>query len=316
MNGIHISIIIATRNRPAVLWQTVLHACAAIAGKPAEIIVVNDGDVMEIPQAFVNSIIFINNDRKGVSVARNTGAAKAQGEVLFIIDDDMWINSEAINWIIKRFNNHPNDRAVYNLNWRYPDTLTEKLDKTKIGRYILSSRYHTMWGRMCMPGAAPAAGLFPYNAIASGSLVISKTLFTELGGYSTSISFQGEDIELSNRIRNAAINIFAVFDVTLFHNQQDRLTISDHLKRVQSGYVSEFKTVQMGLIKPVNVASYQGLKKYLFEGFRITQTAWITLFKIIPNGKLFTPLSNRLIGLLSGLERYKQWRNVFITKSH
>ncbi len=310
-----ISIIIATRNRPAVLWQTVLHACSAIAGKPAEIIIVNDGDTMEIPEAFVNKIRFINNDYKGVSVARNTAAAKAQGEVLFIIDDDMWINSKAIDWITNRFNNHPNDRAVYNLNWRYPDNLTEKLDKTKIGRYILSSRYHTMWGRMCLKGKAPASGLYPYNSIASGSLVISKNLFIELGGYSTSIRFQGEDIELSNRMRGGAVSIFAVFDVILFHNQQDRLTISDHLKRVQTGSLSEYKAAQSGLIEPANYARYSGPKKYFFEAFRYTENAWILLYKLIPNLPFLTPLSNKLTGLLSGLERYKQWRNIFITQS-
>lgn len=316
MSGINISIIIATRNRPAILWQTVQHACAAIAGKPAEIIVVNDGEAMDLPEEFANSIQFLHNDYKGVSVARNMGAANAQGNVLFIIDDDMWINSDAIDWILHRFSNHLNDRSVYNLNWIYPYTLTEKLNKTKIGRYILSSRYHTMWGRMCLQGAAPVSGLYPYNAIASGSLVISKTIFAELGGYSTAISFQGEDIDLSNRITTAAIKVFAVFDVTLYHNQQDRLTIAHHLKRVQSGAQSEFKTVELGLIKPVNIAQYSGPKKYSFELFRRTEAAWITLFKIIPNSKLFTPLSNRLTGLLSGLERYKQWRNIFITKSH
>ena len=44
MRNIDISVIIATRNREQILWETVEKACRAIENKNAEVIVINDGD--------------------------------------------------------------------------------------------------------------------------------------------------------------------------------------------------------------------------------------------------------------------------------
>lgn len=121
MHKIDISIIIATRNRETILWQTVEKAVTAIAGLPAEIIVVNDGDQpLQMPLAFHDKITCFNNPVRGVSSARNYGVTKSSGNVLFFVDDDMWLNKESIQWIIRKMQDDNNKTTVYNLNWEYP----------------------------------------------------------------------------------------------------------------------------------------------------------------------------------------------------
>jgi hypothetical protein len=59
-----------------------------------------------------------------------------------------------------------------------------------------------------------------------------------------------------------------------------------------------------------SISHYPKSRIYIFEIFRISEKLWIGLFKIIPNHTFFLPLTNRLTGILSGLQRYKQWRNI------
>jgi len=309
MKDVQISIIIATRNREAILWQTVEKAIAAIEGKNAEIIIVNDGDQTLVPgEAIANKIQFLNNPFRGVSFARNFGAANAKGNILFFIDDDMWINSEAIDWIAHFMQEEKNNKAVYNLNWQYPDELNTALNKTKIGRFLFIAAYHRMWGRMKQNGTEPQQGFYECNSIASCSLLMHKNLFNTIGGYRQEFIFQGEDIELSNRLRSLNIPIYAVFDVLLYHNHQDRMEIHGFLKRVEQGYQSEFKARAAGFLPKID-EEFTGSKKTAFEIIRITEPLWIFTYKVLPNLSLLNKLNARMVGLLSGLQKFKQWKN-------
>jgi GT2 family glycosyltransferase len=219
----------------------------------------------------------------------------------------MWINCEAIDWIYLTMVKNNHTGMVFNINWEYPNTLTRNLLKSKVGQYILSTGYNTMWGRMHERGKAPSSGLYRFYTIASCSLVLEKELFFRIGKYNESIIFQGEDTDLTYRLNSLSIEIFSVFDVTLFHNHQDRLNIDGFLARLSNGYTSEFKAVKNGLIISSNFKSYKGSKKIIFEFFRITEKIWIFINWAIPNISIMKSFNNRLIGILAGLQRYKAW---------
>jgi glycosyltransferase involved in cell wall biosynthesis len=311
MNTVQVSVILATRNRESILWPTVEKAVASIEGKAAELIIVNDGDEELHPKAeLTGKIRTFKSPKRGVSSARNYGAANAAGPILFFIDDDMWILPEVIDWIINRMNDEKNAHEVYNINWEYPPALFQKLKHSKVGRYLLDANYYSMWGRMHQKGAQPSAGLYPYHSIASCSLVMHKNVFQKLNGYNEKMIFQGEDIDLSNRLREMTVPVYAVFDITLFHNHQDRLEIGGFLDRASSGYSSEFKSAKAGLIKPLGNREYKGSARFIFELFLFTEKAWIFFYKILPNHAGFKPVSNKLVGLLSGLTRFKEWKKV------
>jgi glycosyltransferase involved in cell wall biosynthesis len=282
-----------------------------IEGVPVEIIVVNDGDnELEVKPSVQGKIRFINNHGRGVSAARNTGALQARGEILLFIDDDMWINPEIIGWIHDHMIQKKETSAVYNINWEYPPHLNEKLKTSKIGKFILSSGYNTMWGRMHEDGKSPLSGTYKFNAIASCSLVLSKELFNRIGGYNESILFQGEDIDLAIRIRRLSIPVFCVFDVTLYHNHEDRLDLSSFLDRMNKGYRSQFMAEKAGVI-PVSANDYKRPRAYIFDLFLSSEKIWTRLYHLLPNNTFFEPLVNRLIGILSGLEKYRQWKNAY-----
>ena len=101
-----------------------------------------------------------------------------------------------------------------------------------------------------------------------------------------------------------------VFDITLYHNHQDRLEINTFLKRNYDGFDSEFNAVKSGVAIPLKQTSYKGFQKIIFDFSRITEKVWIYFFYVLPNYTGLTPLNNKLIGALGGLQRYKQWRNI------
>lgn len=310
MAAVDISIIIATRNRESILWLSVKKAVAAIEGIPAEIIIVNDGDQpLQMPFELKDKITCHNNPIKGVSSARNYGVLKSAGNVLFFVDDDMWVNQKAVQWIINQMDDDANIRNVYNLNWEYPETLNSKLTGTKVGKYLLSAQYNTMWGRMHAKGTKPTEGLYKFHQIASCSLVMHKNIFNALNGYNKSLIFQGEDIDLTIRLNKNAIPILCVFDVTLHHNHADRLDLNGYLQRDVNGFRYQFMAEKAGLI-PSSPHHYHKPAMYVFEFFRVTEKGWIALYNLIPGNNFFIPLTNKLTGLLSGLQRYKQWWDI------
>jgi glycosyltransferase involved in cell wall biosynthesis len=304
-----ISIIIATRDRETILWESVEKALNAIANNAVEIIIINDADKLLTPPGHLSGrIVCVNNPRRGVSAARNYGVSQSSGDILFFVDDDMWVNEAAIDWITDTFNNlNPRER-VFNLNWEYPPVLQKQLSNSKVGRYLLSSDYHTMWGRMHQQGKQPASGIYEFPNVGSGSLVMLKEIFASIGGYNEVMIFQGEDIDLSQRLLSAGIKIFTVFSVTLFHNHQDRIGIDGYISRESNGYASEFKAVRAGLIKSSADHAYSGSHQFIYEFFRYSERFWLSVFKILPNHNVFNFITNRLVGILAGLQRYKHWR--------
>lgn len=310
MKSVDISIIIATRNRESILRTSIDKACSAIEGQNAEIIVVNDGHkTLMFSENISKKITLLENAEQGVSVARNRGAFHSKGSILFFIDDDMWITPEIISWITKNLIHKEIENAVYNINWEYPPSLNQKLKNSKIGRFILSTGYNTMWGRMNINGRQPANGLFPFNALASCSLVLPKSVFEKIGGYNEAIKFQGEDIELSKKILQYSIPLYCVFDTTLYHNHEDRLDLAGYLLRAKKGYYSQFMAESQKII-PYSMNNYKKPYTYLLNASHFFEKGWILFYKLLPNHKIFDLISGKVIGYLGGLEKYKQWKIV------
>jgi predicted glycosyltransferase involved in capsule biosynthesis len=150
------------------------------------------------------NVAIYKNPKKGAASARNFGASIAKYSILFFIDDDMWMTTESILAIKKL---HTDSFFVSNcsvLNWQYPQVLINEMEQQKIGRYLLNANYHTLVGRAKIE-INHSADLFKVNSIGSGSFVISKELFTAIGGYNENFIFQGEDVDLSNKLNTSNI---------------------------------------------------------------------------------------------------------------
>ncbi len=289
-----LSIIVATKDRKDILLESTLQNILVARQFNCEYIVVNDGDDFSFSTA-LSDVLLLNNQKKGVSKARNTGAEIATGELLFFIDDDMWITSKTIEIILSlQKNNYFNDTVVV-MNWAYPEQLQHSLQHTKIGRYILQANYHTLEGRSNKK-IDYTQPLVSIDGMGSGSFIIAKNIFEKIGGYNEQIIFQGEDIDMARKITKQNFAMLLSTPVTCFHNQKDRLDIKHFLLREENGYRSQ---VAAGMVdmKISKIRIYRLLLPFA-PLFRI-------LFNLTPNSSFFDLITFRLIGILSSLTYVK-----------
>lgn len=293
-----ISIVIPTYNRFDIIRETldkIMHLQSVAA---FEIIVVNDGN--PLPFEIKHSDVSIyKNPKRGAASARNFGASKAKYEVLFFIDDDMWITKESIDSLQSLYENHFFQRSCVVLNWEYPADLQEKMKSEKIGRYLLSANYHTLEGRAKI-NVDHRQLFFKVISIGSGSFAISKNVFNEIGGYNENITFQGEDIELSQALNRLGISIFLYTPVTCLHNQKDRLDLNGLLDRERRGYESQFKNNRTS-------AKINKIKLLVFICLMPLEHIIEWLFQKVPNTPTFDRLNFRLTGILTSIVYYKAW---------
>jgi GT2 family glycosyltransferase len=101
MLGQHlISLIVATRDRPASLSRLVESATEARCLD--EIIIVDDGSWPPVIRPEQLCVVIRNEESRLVSAARNVGASKAQGDVLVFVDDDCVLHETAVLALARR----------------------------------------------------------------------------------------------------------------------------------------------------------------------------------------------------------------------
>lgn len=296
-----LSVILPTYNRFEIVEETLQKIVTLETNIPFEIIVVNDGQELPFNMQHEKLSIY-KNPKKGASAARNFGASKAKYDIFFFIDDDMWITAESLNQILYLNQKEilKNDCAL--LNWRYPDELIQSMYKNKIGRYLLNANYHTLEGRLGRK-LDNNEKLIQLNSIGSGSFVIANHNFNKVGGYNDTILFQGEDIDLSNKLNAQGVKIYLDTKLTCYHNQKDRLDIDGYIDREHRGYTSQFNKTGK------TFATHTPLKQFIYTLLIPFNAVFKLLFQLIPNNSIFDFITFKTIGILTSIVYFKAYYN-------
>lgn len=99
------SLIIPTWNRPGELADC-LHSVLRQSIKPTELIIVDDGDLGGMPLAEQLDAAgiawkYLKKDRPGLTASRNLGIREARGEVVFFLDDDVVLETDYLEEILR-----------------------------------------------------------------------------------------------------------------------------------------------------------------------------------------------------------------------
>lgn len=162
-----ISVIIPTFNRSSVLVRAV-HSVLNQTYKNFELIIVDDGstdDTEKILAPFAD-VRYIKTKNAGVSSARNRGVDLARGKWLAFLDsDDEWL-PQKLQAQMDFFSQHPHLSIVYNDEiWvRNNVRVNKKVRHQKAGGWIFAQ---------CLEQCL----------IAPSSVLLSKELFLEMGGF-------------------------------------------------------------------------------------------------------------------------------------
>ncbi len=232
-----ISFIVPTYRRPDALRQTLkrLVDLDYPSGRH-EVIVVDDGaevaarSVVESLDMGGVPIAYVAQENRGVARARNLGAARAEGELLIFLDDDILVERDHVRRHLQVRDDYGD--CLVNGHWEFAPELMTALESSPFGRYRLSIED---WVKTGIAKEPLGDGRLRPDGVTACNLSISGERFRELGGFDDSFPFAGcEDQDFSYRAQLAGC-VF-VYDpaIRLLHNDH-RVTLGQFCARQQRG---------------------------------------------------------------------------------
>ena len=190
MTHLSLSVIVCAHNEARYLGAC-LHSLLAQSRPPDEILVVNNASTDETGAvaAKIPGVRVLDEPRKGLVVARETGRRAATGDVLVYLDADcraplMWLER-----VERRFR-HDQDLLALSGPYRFYDW--DLLGRTLIRAYDLT--------------LAPATQVLVKHVLRigavfyGGNFAVRRPALDAINGFDTSIEFHGEDTNLGRRL--------------------------------------------------------------------------------------------------------------------
>ncbi|MDX6642380.1 MAG: hypothetical protein QOD76_342 [Solirubrobacteraceae bacterium] len=218
------SIVIPTYQRREIVLRTVT-ALQRQLHSDFEVIVVDDGSTdgtaaaLRSPDApFLLTVL--EQENSGAGHARNVGAARASGEMLVFLDDDM-VADPSLLLEHERSHREGADLVIGDLPL-HPDSPPSLLSRAVGG-----------WARRRCERLAADGAEVRLDDLITGNMSISRELFDRLEGFDTSFTrdglYGGEDVDFGYRVMQAGCRI--AFNPAAISYQYYDVDPADHLRR-------------------------------------------------------------------------------------
>lgn len=160
-------------------------------------------------------VIFIQSaENRGFAGANNLGAARASGETFLFLNPDTIVKSGALQLLYKGLMSNPRNGAagprLLNRDGSlqttcvlpFPSILSDLLDSERLK---MATRSLPLWGI----GALFSKSVAPKNvdALSGASLLVRKSVFEKVRGFSTDYFMYSEDIDLCAKIRRSGFMV-------------------------------------------------------------------------------------------------------------
>jgi len=302
-----ISFIIPTKDRSDILLTTIEKLVNALETFiHYEIIVVDDRSFIPIVVPnFNDRLRVIRNSGKGVASARNLGASESKGDLLWFIDDDIWISEEIIHRGLELHSQLPN--SAFNFNWVYPNYLVEIVKNSAFGRFLISIDYTTMKG-WCKGAIWDDNKLFLTDFVAGATLLIPKKIYDKSNGYNETFPLAGfEDYDFSIRLKNIHVESFIEPNYIAFHNEINKTNIHGFLKRTYNSALTRRHGLELGYKN--QQMSFSTNKRIIYFVIGLIEPCFLYIWKNWPATSLFDFIYFKGCKALIGFYIYKGYKS-------
>jgi O-antigen biosynthesis protein len=218
-----LSVVVPVRNAGRTLPRT-LPALAVLAPAPAEIVLVDNGSTDDTPRllsAFAAAtaspkVLMLHEPRRGASVARNTGARAASGDVVVFTDADCCPRADWLAALSAPLADPTVGAVAGRLATTPPSGVVETFSSLFTLQAPGAPSRHTRW--------TPWAGGFP-----TANLAVRRPLLQRLGGFDESVTIYGEDYDLCARLYAAGAVIAYAPEAVVEH--QHRVALRPMLRQ-------------------------------------------------------------------------------------
>ena len=195
------SVIVCAHNEAQYLAPC-LHSLLAQSRPPDEILVINNAstDATRAVAEQIPHVRVVDEPRKGLVVARETGRLSATGDVLVYVDADC---RAPLTWLARIERRFAHDAQLIAMSGPY-----RFYDWDWWGRLLIRAYDFTL---------APATQMLVKYVLRIGTIfyggnfAVRADALARIGGFDTSIEFHGEDTNVGRRL-------FAIGRVSLFHD--------------------------------------------------------------------------------------------------
>ncbi len=239
-----LSVVICTRDRAESL-RLALGSVLAAAGPDADIVVVDNAPRTDATRTVVDELAdprvrYLLESRPGLSVARNTGARAATGEVIAFTDDDVVVDPRWLEGLLRGFTRSSRVGCVTGL---VPSAELETAPQ-----HFFDAKVH--WSSSTTPRLYDLtthrddSALYPYASgmVGTGAnFAVSRAAYDDLGGFDEALGAGaltrgGEDLDWWVRTLNAGWTIAYEPAAVVWHrHRRDLASLSDQLYGYGSG---------------------------------------------------------------------------------
>jgi glycosyltransferase involved in cell wall biosynthesis len=186
------SVIVCAFNEEQLLAEC-LHSLLQQSFPPHEIIVINNASTDRTAAvASIPGVRVVDEPRKGLVIARETGRLVSTGDVLVYVDADCRAPKRWLERVAREFTG-PHPPAAVTGPYRFYDWDLFGRVLIRIYDYTLAPVTHVL-----------AQYVFGLGAVLyGGNFAIARTALDAIGGFDTSIEFHGEDTNLARRVSKA-----------------------------------------------------------------------------------------------------------------
>ena len=207
---LRLSVVIPTYDRPDSLARGLTALGDQTYRGPLEVIVVDDGSQQPVDQVVARfrdgpAVTLLRQPNGGLAAARNRGAARASGDVLLFLDDDI---RPAPRFLAAHMAVHESDDMAVALgSLPHPDDL----EMTPFLYYLDRIVHYDLFKRY---GSADRIPLPPLN----GNSSLRRAHFEAAGGYDLCFaSYGGEDTEMGYRLIRRGLRFVYAPDAAGYH---------------------------------------------------------------------------------------------------
>lgn len=187
-----LSIVIPAYNEEGYIGKCLESVVAAkiASAYQVEIIAVNNASVDRTRDIILSfpDVKLVDEPRKGLPQARQSGFEATTGELIANIDADTLVPAQWIDYIMVEFTKNDDLVALSGPYIYY--------DRSKFNNFLVRLYYYLGYFMHVMNHHVFHVGAM----IQGGNFVLRRTALEQIGGYDTSIKFYGEDADVANRI--------------------------------------------------------------------------------------------------------------------
>lgn len=187
--------------------------------KGCEIIIVNDfpeESIDDLFEKYPDVTLVINEKNEGFARSVNRGANKASGDLLFLLNSDVFLKDDSYKKAIKDFENN---EKVFAVSFAQIEEDGQTVGKNNVffkNGFIMHEQAADL-----MPG--------PTGWAEGGTCIIRKKYFVNLGGFDSAYSpFYWEDVDLSLRAKRSGWEV--LFDPAIIVEHHHASTIGKYYK--------------------------------------------------------------------------------------